>query len=301
MLNFLKKHYWSIDVGSSRTRICCDGSIVLDEPSVVLTDKDGYFVSAGEDAARAEDRISYAIESPIRSGLIAEFYLAEEMLQYLLGKCGSRKISTLYCAYSNACTESLEFEKRAWKEMLETRICRRAIIVNSGLAAMTQLDLHHEDNECNIIVDIGSDTTGCTIVDKGKVISPEQILRVGGEDFDAATAIAVRKGGEVIIGYNSAKKAKESFGVDEVCKDIWCRYTYGSPVKIDIPYSMIKPYYDEIIGKIISYIEEQVTESKIEISSVKTIYLIGGASQTKGLREAVEQHKGIKTMIAPNP
>ena len=167
---------------------------------------------------------------------------------------------------------------------------------------MTQLDLHNKENECNIIVDIGSDTTKCTIIENGKVISPKQIIRIGGNDFDAATTIAVGKERGVIISNSYAKNVKESFETNDVCNGILGLHIATKEfVRLDIPYSMIMPYYDEIIGKIISYIEEQVKESKIETPSVKTIYLIGGTSLTKGLREAVEQHTGIKTMIAPNP
>ena len=79
----------AIDLGTANTIIISDDKIVVDEPSVVaLEKKTEKLVAGGEKARQMHEKTAPHITTirPLRDGVIADFYAAEQMIRGMVKK-----------------------------------------------------------------------------------------------------------------------------------------------------------------------------------------------------------------------
>ena len=79
----------AIDLGTANTIIYQNGSIVLDEPSIVALDvTSGKCIAIGSQAKLMHGRNNPNIKTvrPLKDGVIADFEMVETLLDYLLKK-----------------------------------------------------------------------------------------------------------------------------------------------------------------------------------------------------------------------
>ncbi|MFA5470155.1 MAG: rod shape-determining protein, partial [Bacteroidales bacterium] len=77
----------AIDLGTANTIIMCNDKIVVDEPSVVALDrKTDKMLAVGERARLMHEKTHENIRTirPLRDGVIADFYAAEQMIRGLI-------------------------------------------------------------------------------------------------------------------------------------------------------------------------------------------------------------------------
>jgi rod shape-determining protein MreB len=93
MFNFFKAQSLSIDLGTANTLIYMDGTVVLNEPSVVAVRNDrgsieSTVIAVGQEAKNMLGRTPGQIEAirPMKDGVIADFKVTEKMLQHFIRK-----------------------------------------------------------------------------------------------------------------------------------------------------------------------------------------------------------------------
>ena len=77
----------AMDLGTANTIVICNGKMVVDEPSMVALDRRTDKVLAIGKAAREMDgKVHDNIRTirPLREGVIADFYAAEQMMRGLI-------------------------------------------------------------------------------------------------------------------------------------------------------------------------------------------------------------------------
>ena len=150
-----------IDLGTANTLVNVkDQGIVLREPSVVAV-KGDKVLAVGDEAKRMLGRTPGSVTAirPLKDGVIADFYITEEMLRYFIKKATARYYlikPRVLIAIPSGITE---VERRAVKESAEAAGARRVHLIEEPMAAAIGVGLPVQEAAGNMIVDIGGGTT----------------------------------------------------------------------------------------------------------------------------------------------
>jgi len=161
----------AIDLGTANTLIYIkDKGLVLNEPSVVAVSKDGRsrnrILAVGIEAKGMLGRTPGHIEAirPMRDGVIADFEVAEAMLQYFIRKVHNRRMLVNPRVVIAVPSGITPVEIRAVKESAESAGAREVFMLEEPMAAAIGADLPITEPTCNIVVDIGGGTTEVAVI-----------------------------------------------------------------------------------------------------------------------------------------
>lgn len=143
MFGLFKGQSLSIDLGTANTLIFMDGTVALNEPSVVAIRNDrgsleSTVIAVGQDAKNMLGRTPGSIEAirPMRDGVIADFKVTEKMLQHFIRKVlrsgfFSPSPKVLICVPCGA----TQVERRAIKESAVGAGARDVYLIEEPVAA----------------------------------------------------------------------------------------------------------------------------------------------------------------------
>ena len=159
----------AIDLGTANTIIIKNGKVVVDEPSVVALDKrTDKLIAVGEIARKMHGKTHPNITTirPLRDGVIADFYAAEQMIRGMIKKVDTHKrwfapsLRMVVCIPSG----STEVEIRAVRDSAEHAGGRDVYMIYEPMAAAIGIGLDVEAPQGNMIVDIGGGTTEIAVI-----------------------------------------------------------------------------------------------------------------------------------------
>lgn len=307
----------AIDLGTANTIIMANDKIVVDEPSVVALDtRTDKLIAIGEKARMMQGRTHEHIKTvrPLRDGVIADFYAAEQMLRGMIGMInGKRKLMApalkmVVCIPSG----STEVEIRAVRDSAEHAGGRDVYMVYEPMAAAIGIGINVEAPEGNMIVDIGGGTTEIAVISLGGIVSNKSI-RIAGDDLTEDIIDYMGRQHNIRIGERTAELIKIHVGaaMGDLGADAPEDYQVHGPnrmtaLPLDIPVS-----YTEIahcLEKSISKIEAAIlaaleaTPPELYADIVKNgIYLAGGGALLRGLDKRLEKKIEIPFHIAEDP
>src|SRR3990167_6658884 len=205
-----------IDLGTANTLVYVKGQgVVLCEPSVVAIDRAHRQVLAvGEEAKRMLGRTPGNIVAirPMKDGVIADFYITEQMLRYFIRKVHRRKTGISPRVVIAVPSGITEVEKRAVKDSAERAGARSPVyLVEEPIAAAIGVGLQVQEPSGNMIVDIGGGTTEMAVVSLSDVVYSKSI-RIGGDEMDDAIIQHLRKTYNLLIGERTAEEIKIKIG-----------------------------------------------------------------------------------------
>ncbi|MDZ4813865.1 MAG: rod shape-determining protein, partial [Pseudomonadota bacterium] len=157
----------SIDLGTANTLIYARGQgIVLNEPSVVAIRQDSggrrRVAAVGTEAKRMLGRTpgSIVTSRPMKDGVIADFTMAEEMLQQFIKKVHQSRFlrpspRVLICVPYG----STQVEKRAIKESAESAGARDVYLIVEPMAAAIGAGIPVHEAKGSMVLDIGGGTS----------------------------------------------------------------------------------------------------------------------------------------------
>src|SRR5258707_15167402 len=206
----------SIDLGTANTLIYVrDRGIVLNEPSVVAVQykpsRGGkVIVAVGAEAKSMIGRTPGGLTAvrPMKDGVIADFTYTEKMLQYFINKVhGDRWLRpsprVLVCVPFG----STQVERRAIKESAEGAGARSVDIVPEPMAAAVGAGLPVHEARGSMVLDIGGGTSEVAVVSLNGIVYAAS-LRMGGDKFDEAIMLDVRRNYGILIGGATAGRIK---------------------------------------------------------------------------------------------
>ncbi len=301
----------SIDLGTANTLIYVRGrGIVLDEPSVVAIRQSGSMRSVaavGSDAKRMLGRTPGNITAirPMKDGVIADFTVTEQMLQYFIRKVHQSTFLTpsprvLVCV---PCM-SPQVERRAIKESAEGAGAREVFLIEEPMAAAIGAGLPVDDAQGSMVVDIGGGTTEIAIISLNGVVYSESVA------FDEAISAYVRRHYGSLIGEATAERIKEEIG---------CAYPGGELREIDvrgrnlaegIPRSFtlnsheILDALQETLSSIVAAVKSALEQSPPELASdiaERGLVLTGGGALLRDLDKLIAEETGLPVIVAEDP
>lgn len=203
----------AIDLGTANTLIYIKSKgVVLDEPSVVAVKRHNNklkIVAIGHAAKEMVGRTPEGIEAirPMKDGVIADFEIAEKMIEYFLKqviKGSIFKPRVLVCVPSGATL----VERRAIQEAVDNAGAGEVYLIEEPMAAAIGAGVDIDKPEGSMIVDIGGGTTEIAVISLGGIVKSSS-LKVGGDKMDLNIAQYIRNNFKLSIGPNTAEKIKK--------------------------------------------------------------------------------------------
>ena len=306
----------AIDLGTANTIIIKNGKVVVDEPSVVALDKrTDKLIAVGEIARKMHGKTHPNITTirPLRDGVIADFYAAEQMIRGMIKKVDTHKrwfapsLRMVVCIPSG----STEVEIRAVRDSAEHAGGRDVYMIYEPMAAAIGIGLDVEAPQGNMIVDIGGGTTEIAVISLGGIVSNKSI-RIAGDDLTSDIQEYMSRQHNVRVGERTAEEIKINVGsvlteLDNPPEDYIVhgpnRMT-ALPMEVPVNYQEIAHCLEKSISKIeaavLSALEQTPPELYADIVR-NGVYLAGGGALLRGLDKRLTDKIGIPFHIAEDP
>ncbi|MCM8775893.1 MAG: rod shape-determining protein [Candidatus Omnitrophica bacterium] len=303
-----------IDLGTANTLVYVKGQgVVLCEPSVVAIDRLTHSVLAvGEEAKRMLGRTPGNIVAirPMKDGVIADFDVTEAMLRYFIRKVhrSNRVISPrVVIAVPSGITE---VEKRAVKDSAERAGARSPVyLVEEPIAAAVGVGLPIHEPAGNMIIDIGGGTTEIAVISLSGIVFSKSI-RIGGDEFDDAIIMHLKKAYNLMIGERTAEEIKIRIGSaypmeEETTLDVKGRdILAGLPKTVTVTSEEVREAVSEPLSSILEAIRIALERTPPELSADlidRGLILAGGGSLLRGIDKLISEETGLPVHISDDP
>ncbi len=287
--------------------------IVIAEPSVVAKDlRTGHILAIGAEAKRMVGRTPASIVAirPLKDGVISDFDITEQMLNYFIRKVHERALMVpkprVIVGIPSGVTE---VEKRAVQDAAMQAGARWARLVEEPMAAAIGAGLPVNEPSGSMIVDIGGGTTEVAVTSLGGIVVSRSI-RIGGDEIDSDIVSYARREYNLLMGERTAEDIKIAIGSAYPLDEEVSTYFRGRDLLTGLPRSIevtsaqireaIEPSIESIVEAIKSTIEETPPELVADIMD-QGIYLAGGGALLRGLDTRVAEATQMAVHIAEDP
>ncbi len=303
----------SIDLGTANTLVYVKGKgIVANEPSVVAIYTDGRgikrILAVGNEAKKMLGRTPGNITAirPLREGVIADFYVTEQMLKYFINKAQNNRYTLMRPRIIVCIPLGLTpVEKKAVKESAESAGAKEVYLIEEPMAAAIGAGLDITKPSGNMIVDIGGGTTGVAVISLSGVVYSRSI-KVGGDKMDDAIVNYMKKKYNMLVGESTSEEIKIAIGsayplntplkYDVRGRDLLT----GIPKVLEITDEEIREALQEPLEAIIDVIKEALEHTPPELAAdivEKGIVLSGGGSMLRNLDVLIREHTGLPVIL----
>ena len=315
MLNKISKIFSediAIDLGTANSEVYVRGrGIVIQEPSVVaVNQKTGQVLAIGLEAKKMVGRTPGHIVAtrPLRSGVISDFEVTEQMLRYFIEKARKRKWIGPRVIVGIPCGVT-EVEKKAVLDAAKSAGAREVFLIEEPMAAAIGARLPVQEAGGNFIVDIGGGTAEVAIISLGGIVISKS-LRIAGDKLDEDIIRFAQEEYKLLIGERTAEAIKIGIGSVFPLKEPrelpmrGRNLVTGLPEEILVSDEDIRRAMEKSVRQIITEIKTAIEETPPELLAdimAQGIYLSGGGALLRGLDTLVQRETKIPTKIIEDP
>lgn len=321
MFGFLRGYFSSdlaVDLGTANTLIYARGrGIVLDEPSVVAIRHEGptgrrMIQAVGSEAKLMLGRTPGNIQAirPMKDGVIADFYITEQMLKYFIRKVHNTRLfhpspRIVICVPSGA----TQVERRAIRESAIGAGARQVYLIEEPMAAAIGAGLPVAEPTGSMVVDIGGGTTEVGIISLGGVVYATSV-RVGGDRFDEAIINYVRRNHGMLIGESTAEAIKKEMGSafpSSETREMEVKgrnLAEGAPRSFTITSNEVLEALTEPLNAIVSAVKSALEKAPPELAAdiaTKGMVLTGGGALLRDIDRLLMEETGLPVIVAEDP
>ena len=309
----------AIDLGTANTVVyVCGVGIVANEPSVVTieTNRGQRTVRAvGDDAKLMMGKTPDNLRTirPLRSGVIADLEVAEEMIKHFIRKAHggpsrfSRGPEVVICIPSGATS----VERRAIRDAVTNAGADRVSLIEEPMAAAIGAGLPVAEPIGSMVVDIGGGTTEVGVISlQGLAFS--RSARVGGDRMDEAITSYVRRNFNLLIGEGTAERVKFEIGAavrpgDGIGKTMLVRgrdVGRGMPGEIELTQAQVADALSEPVNQIVEVVRTALEHTQPEIAADvidQGITMTGGGALLREFTTVLQDATGLPVILADDP
>ena len=303
----------AIDLGTANTLVYTrDKGIVINEPSIVALNRHtGEVAAVGTEAKQMLGRTPGDIVAikPLRDGVIADFKVAERMLNTFIRKAHRRNRLVHPRIVIGVPSETTEVEKRAVLDSTYRAKASEVFLVEQAMVAAVGAGLPIDEPCGNMVVDIGGGTTDVAVLSLSGVVYSRS-LRVAGNEMDDAIMNYVKRQYNLLIGERTAEAIKMDIGsahplAQSRILDVKGRDLIGGmPKCIKVRDDEIREALHECVTTIINAIRTALERTPPELSADigdRGIVLTGGGSLLKNLDQKIRIETGLPVSLADDP
>ncbi|MCJ7579102.1 MAG: rod shape-determining protein [Candidatus Aminicenantes bacterium] len=317
LVRWLKDRFYcdlAIDLGTANTLVYLKGKgIIVQEPSiVVVNNKTGKVEAVGTRAKEMMGKtpISIITIKPMRDGVIADFEVAEKMLDYFIKKATNNRTFFLRPRIVIGIPTGItQVERRAVKDVALRAKASEVYLVEQPMSASVGAGLPISEPTGNMIVDIGGGTTDIAVISLNGIVFNHSI-RVAGNEMDEAIIQHIKKKYNLLIGEKSAERVKMEIGsacpLDEpMTMEIKGRdLREGIPKTIVIDDQEIREALEEVIASIINAVRMALEKTPPELSADiidRGIVVTGGGALLKNIDKRIREETQLPVFITEDP
>ena len=302
-----------IDLGTSTTLVADrKGNIIIREPSVVAVDvKTKRVLATGGEAKKMIGRTPGSIVPvmPIRAGVIADFDMTADMLHDFMSRSSKQTMFTKTRVVISVPSGVTEVERRAVEDAARSAGAQEVELIETPMAAALGAGLPVFEATGSMIIDIGGGTCDIAVVSLGGIASCRSI-KVGGDAFDEAIVAYMKRKHNLLIGERTAEDIKLKIGSakeydGEAAMEVRGRNLEdGLPGSVTVTSADIRYVLADSVDAIIIAVKETLEVTLPELAADimdRGVYLTGGASQLRGLKEKLEEEIKIPVVVPENP
>jgi rod shape-determining protein MreB len=304
----------AVDLGTANTLVYVRGKgIVLNEPSVVaISQKDHSLLAVGQEAKAMLGRApgSIDVRRPLRHGVIADFDVAEKMLNYFIRKVHRRQSLARPRIVLTVPSEITQVEKRAVRDSAREAGAREVYLIEEPMAAALGAGLPIEAPGAHMIVDIGGGTTEVAIMSLAGIVYGKS-LRIAGDEMNEAVIQHMRRTYNLLIGERQAEEVKiklgsagpsgsESEKMEVKGRDL----IDGFPRGIVVTSEEVREALREPVGAIVAAVRTCLEQAPPELAAdmIDTgITLTGGGALLRGLDRLLRQETALPITVSDDP
>ena len=302
-----------IDLGTANVLVFVQGQgITVREPSVVAIDADDRIVAVGTEAKEMVGRTpgSIAAIRPLRDGVIADYVVTEAMLRYFIKKGTAGKISFgRPDVLVSVPAGSTSVEKRYVLDAARQAGAGKAYLIEEPMAAAIGAQLPISGPSGNMIVNIGGGTAEIAVISMSDIVVAKS-HRVGGNRFDEAIALYIRRKYNLMIGDRTAEQVKLEIGSalpleEELTMSVKGRdMIAGLPREVIITSTEITEAMEVPLRNLTDAIRGVLEQTPPELSADiidKGIVLSGGGALLRNIDRLITNVTGVAAHVAPDP
>jgi len=302
-----------IDLGTANVLVFVQGQgITVREPSVVAIDSDDRIVAVGSEAKEMLGRTPGSITAirPLRDGVIADYVVTEAMLRYFIKKGTAGKISLgRPDVLVSVPAGSTSVEKRYVLDAARQAGAGKAYLIEEPMAAAIGAELPISGPSGNMIVNIGGGTAEIAVISLSDIVVAKS-HRVGGNRFDEAITLYIRRKYNLMIGDRTAEQVKVEIGSalpleEELTMSVKGRdMIAGLPREVLITSTEITEAMEVPLRNLIDAIRGVLEQTPPELSADiidKGIVLSGGGALLRNIDRLITTVTGVATHVAPDP
>jgi len=317
LLSWLKNKLFcdlAIDLGTANTLVFLKGKgIIVQEPSIVVINRQtGKVEAVGK---RAKDMLgktpaSVVAIKPMRDGVIADFEIAEKMLDYFIKKSmNNRGFLIRPRIVIGIPTGITQVERRAVKDVALRAKASEVYLIEQPMSASVGADLPISEPMGNMIVDIGGGTTDIAVISLNGIVFNHSI-RIAGNEMDEAIIQYLKKKYNLLIGERTAEMVKMEIGsaypLDEpMTMEIKGRdLREGIPKTIVVDDQEIREALENVVSAIVNAVKIALEKTPPELSADiidRGIILSGGASLLKNIDKRLREETKLPVFITEDP
>ena len=302
-----------IDLGTANVLVFVQGQgITVREPSVVAIDSDDRIVAVGTEAKEMVGRTPGSITAirPLRDGVIADYVVTEAMLRYFIKKGTAGKISFgRPDVLVSVPAGSTSVEKRYVLDAARQAGAGKAYLIEEPMAAAIGAQLPISGPSGNMIVNIGGGTAEIAVISMSDIVVAKS-HRVGGNRFDEAIALYIRRKYNLMIGDRTAEQVKLEIGSalpleGELTMSVKGRdMIAGLPREVLITSTEITEAMEVPLRNLTDAIRGVLEQTPPELSADiidKGIVLSGGGALLRNIDRLITNVTGVAAHVAPDP
>ncbi|MGB9906269.1 MAG: rod shape-determining protein [Candidatus Saccharicenans sp.] len=304
----------AVDLGTANTLVYLKGrGIVVQEPSIVVINKQtGKIEAVGNRAKEMLGKTPNNVVAikPMRDGVIADFEIAERMLDYFIKQAmNNRGFLLRPRIVIGIPTGITQVERRAVKDVALRAKASEVYIVEQPMAAAVGADLPISEPTGNMIVDIGGGTTDIAVISLNGVVFNHSI-RTASNEMDEAIIQYLKKKYNLLIGEKTAEQVKIQLGSAYPLDESLTMEIKGRDLREGIPRTIvvddqeIREAIEEVVTAIINAVRIALERTPPELSADiidRGIILTGGGSLLKNLDKRIREETQLPVFITEDP
>lgn len=303
----------AIDLGTANTLVYVKGKgIIIREPSIVAMDvKSGKIQSVGSEAKEMLGKTPANIVAirPMKDGVIADFEVAERMLEYFIKKTRANTQFLKPRVVIGVPSEITQVERRAVKDAALRAKANEVYLIEQSMASAIGANLPITEPGGNLIVDIGGGTTDVAVISLAGIVVSKTI-RIASNEMDEAIIQYIKKKYNLLVGEKTAEQIKIKIGSaypleEKMEMEIKGRdLTLGIPKTIIVNDSEIRDALENILQTLIEVVKNTLEKTPPELAADivdRGIVLSGGGSLLKNLDKRMREETALPVFLADDP
>ncbi|MBN2207269.1 MAG: rod shape-determining protein [Candidatus Aminicenantes bacterium] len=304
----------AIDLGTANTLVFMKGKgIIVQEPSIVVVNKlTGKVEAVGQRAKEMLGKTPTNVLSirPMRDGVIADFEIAEKMLDYFIKRSTNNRGFLLRPRIVIGIPTGItQVERRAVKDVAMRAKASEVYLVEQPMSAAVGADLPISEPTGNMVVDIGGGTTDIAVISLNGIVFNHSI-RVAGNEMDESIIQYLKKKYNLLVGERSAEQVKIQIGSAYPLDHPLTMEIKGRDLREGIPKTIvvddqeIREALEDVVSAIVNAVRIALEKTPPELSADiidHGVILTGGGALLKNLDKRIREETQLPVFVTDDP